>query len=178
MRQSTTVRGDIKRVLCAAVLIVAAGSHCVSADDEQPRDQYIYKTIGQRSLKLDVLYPDDWREGDKRPAIVFFSGGAWRSGGTSQFLPQAQYFAKRGMVTVRAEYRDSTKDKVKPDTCLKDAVSAMRWVRKNADRLGVDPQRIVSSGGSAGGYLAAAVCTIDNFHSNTKTHPFEFVVTS
>ena len=57
------------------------------------------------------------------------------------------------------------KDKVRPDTCLKDAVSAMRWVRKNATMLGIDPERIVSSGGSAGGYLAAAVATIDDFHS-------------
>ena len=68
-------------------------------------------------------------------------------------------------MTVRAEYRDSTKDKVKPNTCLKDAISAMRWVRKNAGKLGVDPERIVSSGGSAGGYLAAAVATIDDYHS-------------
>jgi acetyl esterase/lipase len=127
--------------------------------------QYVYKTIGQRELRVDVLYPDDWKPTDRRPAIVFFSGGAWRSGNTRQFLPQAGYFAKRGLVTVRAEYRDSTKDKVTPDTCLKDAISAMRWVRANADRLGIDPDRIVSSGGSAGGYLAAAVATVDDFHS-------------
>lgn len=138
----------------------------IVAEDAKPVPQYVYKVIGQRTLKADILYPDDWRASDKRPAIVFFSGGAWRSGGTRQFKKQAAYFAKRGMVTVRAEYRDRTKDKVNPDTCLKDTVSAMRWVRKNAHVLGIDPQRIVSSGGSAGGYLAAAVATIDDFHSD------------
>ncbi|NQU37222.1 MAG: alpha/beta hydrolase fold domain-containing protein [Actinobacteria bacterium] len=127
--------------------------------------QFVYKTIGERELKADILYPDDWSANDKRSAVVFFSGGAWRSGTTRQFAKQAAYFAKRGMVAVRAEYRDSTRDKAKPDTCLKDAVSAMRWVRKNANVLGIDPQRIVSAGGSAGGYLAAAVATIDDFHS-------------
>jgi acetyl esterase/lipase/nicotinamidase-related amidase len=137
----------------------------IGADDGGGAPQYVYKTVGERQLKADIFYPDDWTTSDRRAAIVFYSGGAWRTGGTEQFLPQAQYFANRGAVTVRAEYRDSTKDKVNPDTCLKDAICAMRWVRKNADRLGVDPDRIVSSGGSAGGYLAAAVATIDDFHS-------------
>jgi acetyl esterase/lipase len=133
----------------------------MAADTGKP--SYVYKAVGERQLKVDVLYPPDWKEADKRPGIVFFSGGAFRSGGTAQFRPQAEYFAKRGMVTVRAEYRDSTKDKVNVDTCLRDALSAMRWVRKNAGRLGVDPDRIVSSGGSAGGYLASAVCTVEGF---------------
>jgi acetyl esterase/lipase/nicotinamidase-related amidase len=152
-------------VACVTMFVLMVGLRPASAEDGKPVPQYVYKTVGQRELKADVLYPDDWSASDKRPAIVFFSGGAWRSGGTRQFLQQGQYFAKRGMVTVRAEYRDSTKDKVKPDTCLKDAVSAMRWVRKNAEELGIDPERIVASGGSAGGYLAAAVATIEDFHS-------------
>ena len=135
------------------------------AGEPTRKPQYVYKTIGARELTADILYPGDWKPTDRRAAIVFFSGGGWRTGTTRQFLPQAGYFAKRGMVTVRAEYRDRTKDKVKPDTCLLDAISAMRWVRKNADMLGIDPERIVSSGGSAGGYLAAAVATIDNYHS-------------
>lgn len=148
-----------------AVMLLLAGVQPAVAEDADPVPQFVYKTVGDRQLKVDVLYPDDWKATDKRAAMVFFSGGAWRSGGTSQFLPQADYFARRGLVTVRAEYRDSTKDKVKPDTCLKDAVSAMRWVRKNARQLGVDAEKIVSSGGSAGGYLAAAVATIEDFHS-------------
>lgn len=151
--------------VCLATILLGVREQPVAAEGGKARPRYVYKTVGSRQLKADVLYPDDWRASDNRPAIVFFSGGAWRSGGTQQFLRQAQYFAKRGMVTVRAEYRDSTRDKVKPDTCLKDAVSAMRWVRKHAKTLGIDPDRIVSSGGSAGGYLAAGVATIDDFHS-------------
>lgn len=151
--------------LICAVSALGGHSGMAVAGEGERLPQYVYKTIGERELKTDVLYPDDWRPTDRRAAIVFFSGGAWRSGTTKQFLPQAGYFAKRGVVTVRAEYRDSTKDKVTPDTCLKDAISAMRWVRKNADRLGIDPDRIASSGGSAGGYLAAAVATTDEFHS-------------
>lgn len=165
---SKTRRTNVVALL-SAIVGCHSGANLVRANDDEGLPQYVYKTIqenGKRELKADVLYPDSWKPSDQRPAIVFFSGGAWRSGGTSQFVPQASYFAKRGLVTVRAEYRDSTKDKVNPDTCLKDAVSAIRWVRKNANRLGVDPWRIVSSGGSAGGYLAAAVATIDDFHSD------------
>jgi len=158
------------RTMTAIALTLSAGvvqsrSGVVLAGESEQKSQYVYKTIGDRELKVDILYPDDWKSTDRRAAIVFFSGGAWRSGGTGQFAPQAGYFAQRGLVTVRAEYRDSTKDKVKPDTCLQDAISAMRWVRKNVDKLGIDPGRIVSSGGSAGGYLAAAVATIDAYCS-------------
>jgi acetyl esterase len=41
-----------------------------------------------------------------------------------------------------------------------DAKSCLRWVRKNAERLGIDPERIVAAGGSAGGHLAAAIATL------------------
>jgi acetyl esterase len=95
----------------------------VIAVKSEQEHQYVYKTIGDRQLKVDILYPDDRKPTDRR------------------------------------------KDKVKPDTCLKDAITAMRWVRKSADKLGIDAGRIVSSGGSAGGYLAAALAAIDGFHS-------------
>ena len=99
--------------------------------------------------------------------MLFFQGGAFKIGGTLQFRDQAYYFARRGLVTLRAEYRDSKKDGVNPDTGVKDAISAMRWVRRNADVLGIDSQRIVASGASAGGFLAAAAATIDDFHSSS-----------
>lgn len=163
--KSSNLKSRALRVAFVTMFVLVALLRPATAEDGKPVPQYVYKTVGERELRADVLYPDDWTAGDNRPSIVFFSGGAWRSGGTEQFLKQAQYFAKRGMVTIRAEYRGRTKDRVRPDTCLKDAVSAMRWVRKNSTMLGIDPERIVSSGGSAGGYLAAAVATIDDFHS-------------
>jgi acetyl esterase len=146
-----TIRTIAGIALILSTGVVQSRSGVVLAGESEQEHQYVYKTIGDRELQVDILYPDDWKPTDRRAAIVFFSGGAWRSGGTGQFAPQAGYFAKRGLVTVRAEYRDSTRDKAKPDTCLKDAVTAMRWVRESADKLGIDPRRIVSSGGSAGG---------------------------
>jgi acetyl esterase/lipase len=116
-----------------------------------------YKTIGERELKLHVSYPPDWKPGDKRPAIVFFFGGAWRSGSIAQFESQADYLAKRGMVAARADYRIKSKDGVTPDECVEDARSAVRWMRKNSKQLGIDPDKLITSGGSAGGHLAACM---------------------
>jgi acetyl esterase/lipase len=127
------------------------------ADDQRPQERIVYKTIGQRQLALDMSYPPDWKRGDKRPAIIFFFGGGWTAGSPGQFRPQAEYLAKRGMVCARADYRLRVKDSVTVDQCVEDAMSAMRWLRGHAAQLGVDPNRIVAAGGSAGGHLAA--CT-------------------
>lgn len=100
-------------------------------------------------------FPPGWRKTDKRPAIVFFFGGGWRAGSTRQFLKQAGYLASRGMVTARADYRVRSRHQTGPEKCVEDAKSAVRWLRAKASELGVDPERIVASGGSAGGHIAA-----------------------
>lgn len=134
-------------------LFLASGCRTSSTSNELAQAQYVYKAVGERKLTLDLDYPPDWKPADKRPAIVFFFGG----GGTpGQFKPQAEYFAKRGLVCARADYRDY-RDGVKLDKRVEDAISAMRWVRSHAAQLGIDPNRIVASGSSSGGHLAA--CT-------------------
>lgn len=123
---------------------------------ELKTSEHLFKKTPQGDLKLYVHYPPGWTKGDARPAIVFFFGGGWKSGSTDQFLPQAEYLAARGLVAVRADYRVSSRHKTTPDKCIEDAKSAVRWVRAHASQLGVDPERIIGSGGSAGGHLAAA----------------------
>jgi acetyl esterase/lipase len=118
---------------------------------------FTYKKTKQADLQIYVHYPPDWKKEDKRPAIVFFFGGGWTSGTIGQFEPQASYLAGRGMVAARADYRVKSRHDVTPDACVEDAKSAVRWLRQNAAMLGIDPDRIVASGGSAGGHIAA--CT-------------------
>lgn len=117
----------------------------------------LFKSTPQGDLNLYFFLPADWQAGDRRPVIVFFFGGGWHNGTPKQFIPQAEYFATRGIVCALADYRVSTRHKTTPDICVEDAKSAIRWVRTHAGELGVDPKRVVSSGGSAGGHLAAAV---------------------
>ena len=118
---------------------------------------FTYKKTKQANLEIHVHFPPEWKKEDKRPAIVFFFGGGWTSGTVKQFAPQAEYLASRGMVTARADYRVKSRHEVTPDACVEDAKSAVRWMRQNAAMLGIDPEKIVASGGSAGGHIAA--CT-------------------
>ncbi len=120
---------------------------------------FVYKKTPQGELKIDVHYPPDWKADDERPAIVFFFGGGWTGGKVEQFERQAEYLASRGMVAARADYRVKSRHKVTPDACVEDAKSAVRWLRENAKELGIDPNRIVASGGSAGGHIAACTGT-------------------
>lgn len=92
---------------------------------------------------------------DKRPVIVFFFGGGWNGGSTSQFKQHAAYLASRGMIAVLADYRVASRQKTTPKECVADGKSAVRWLRKNSTRLGIDPNRIAAGGGSAGGHVAA-----------------------
>lgn len=118
-------------------------------------EKFVYKKTEQGNLSLYVHYPKNWTMQDQRPAIIFFFGGGWEGGTMDQFLPQARYFASRGMVTVRADYRVRSRHLTTPETSVTDGKSAIRWLRKNAHVFGIDPNRIVGSGGSAGGHVAS-----------------------
>jgi len=122
-------------------------------------EKYVYKKTPQGELAMYVHLPPDWKAEDKRAVIVFFFGGGWTQGTVEQFRPQATYLAGRGMVAARADYRVKGRHNVTPDKCVEDAKSAVRWLRGSAGKLGIDPNRIVASGGSAGGHIAACSFT-------------------
>lgn len=126
-----------------------------------------FKKVGDSELKLYVFEPKGHQASDKRAAVIFFFGGGWNSGSPSQFKGQSEHLAARGMVAICADYRVKSRQQVTPDQCLSDAKSAIRWVRTNADRLGVDPQRIAAGGGSAGGHLAAATALVPGFDDDS-----------
>jgi len=120
-----------------------------------------YKEVDGAKLNVWIYEPDiNGAPRAKRPAIVFFFGGGWTNGSPAQFERQCRHFAERGMVAITADYRVASRHHVKPTACVADAKSCIRWVRRNAERLGIDPERIVAAGGSAGGHLAAATATL------------------
>ncbi|MEI8042941.1 MAG: sulfatase-like hydrolase/transferase, partial [Verrucomicrobiota bacterium] len=121
----------------------------------------VYKTVGNRGLKLFVVKPDGWKVTDQRPGLVLFHGGGWIGGSPAQLNPQAEYLASRGMVCALVQYRFVKKPAATPTVCIQDAKSAMRWVRSHAAELGINPQRIGAAGGSAGGHLAAFTGMVD-----------------
>ncbi len=130
-------------------------------------EKHTYKKVGDTSLGRYAYKPKDHAPDAKAPAIVFFFGGGWRNGSPGQFAHHSKHFAARGMVAITVEYRVSSRHPVKIEDCIEDAKSAMRWVRGNAKHLGIDPDHIASSGGSAGGHLAACVSLIDDLTAKT-----------
>jgi acetyl esterase len=123
----------------------------------------VYKTAGDVQLNIYRFEPAGHKPTDQRAAIVFFFGGGWTGGSPEQFEHQCRYLASRGLVGLTADYRVRSRHQVKVTQCVADAKSAVRWVRANATRLGIDPQRIAAGGGSSGGHLAAAAGLIKNF---------------
>ena len=120
-------------------------------------DTVVYKEASDSKLILNVFYPEGHNpKKDKRPAIVFFFGGGWTGGNPKQFQPHCEYLASRGMVAISADYRVKSRQGTSPFECVKDGKSAVRWIRANAKKLGIDPDRLAAGGGSAGGHVAAA----------------------
>lgn len=127
-----------------------------------------YKNIAGISLKMSVMNLDNIEAGDKKVALVLMHGGGWRNGNYSSFSNQSNYFASKGLVVFAINYR--TTEVVEGNTpreCLQDAKSAMRFIRANAARFSIDPDKIIAGGGSAGGHLAAAVSMCPKINEST-----------
>jgi acetyl esterase len=133
----------------------------------QSEDSILYKQVDTTALYIHVNYPPGFDTTKSYPAIVFFFGGGWNGGTPRHFEPQARYFAQRGMVCFRADYRVKSRQGTTPFESLKDAKSAIRFIREHAGELHVDPQKIVASGGSAGGHLAAATALVTGFNEGS-----------
>ena len=150
--------------LCLLAVPLFAQSSAVPAFKDARVETY--RTIDSTELKLWIFGESDPKA--KKPAIVFFFGGGWNSGSPAQFENQARHFAKRGMIAITADYRVKSRHGVPVVECVKDAKAAIAWVRENAMRLGIDPDKIAAAGGSAGGHLAAATGTINGFGSDAR----------
>jgi acetyl esterase/lipase len=99
-------------------------------------------------------------EDKPRSAIVLFHGGGWNEGDASWMDAIAAQYAGLGMVAVSVDYRLS-RDGTTPFDAVADARNAIRWVRREAARLGVDPDKVAALGTSAGAHLAASAAVFD-----------------
>lgn len=109
--------------------------------------------IGQgekKSLKADVFFPP--REGEGRPSILLVHGGGWHQGDRSQLKGYGILLARLGFVCMCNSYRLSN-EAIWPAQ-IQDVNCAVRYLRKNAKDLGLDPDRIGISGNSAGAHLS------------------------
>lgn len=133
----------------------------ILAQPFQPDTMVVYKQVDDVELNMHIFLPDSPVDGAS--ALVFYFGGGWNGGAPGQFYPHAEHFAKRGMVVFGVEYRIKNTHGTTPFESIADAMSSMRWVRAHAEEYGIDPNKIVASGGSAGGHLAAATGMVDAY---------------
>lgn len=138
----------------------------------QTQHELVYKEIDTLKLKMVIYNPENIVSTQTYPAMIFFFGGGWETGNISQFQYYATSYAKKGMITILADYRVSSRNNSTPIESLKDAKSAIRFLKMHADSLQIDTTRLAASGGSAGGQLAAACFTNETF--NEVTDPMQF----
>ena len=120
----------------------------------------VYAQFDGTDLHLNIYYPEGHQEGDSAPCIVFFFGGGFINGSPEQFAEQCRHFSSKGYVAISADYRVISRNHCTAVESYKDAKSAVRYIRANAGTLGIAPNHIVVSGGSAGGGLAL-MCAMD-----------------
>lgn len=141
--------------LCATASI-AAGK---TAEDTLPKiasegEVYVYKSESGDRGQMEIFFPESHDVKMPVPGIIMFHGGGWKTGDLGQFRYLCNYFASRGLVAATANYRLGDKR-----ICITDAKSAIRWYKQNAGELGIDPNRIIAGGGSAGGHVAMLAST-------------------
>ena len=147
------------RLVSTAVILLAV----VSAQALDPTFQRFKTLPDGKVLRLHTFAPEGEAPEGGRTAVVFFFGGGWVGGSPSQFYPQCRHLAARGVLAMAAEYRIHSRDKSTVAQSVADATSAIRYVRSHAGALGINPDHIISAGGSAGGHLAASTATLSGF---------------
>jgi len=128
-----------------------------------------YKKVDGADLDVHIFQPQDKTEGEKRPAFIWFHGAGWRQGVWYWCLGLCEHFRTKGMVVIYGEYRIHDRHGSTPLDSIADVKTLVRWVRDNADRLGIDSRKIVVSGFSAGGHLAAATAALQPAASADKS---------
>src|SRR5215470_11974509 len=110
----------------------------------------VYAEVDGQPLRYDHFRPLGVSE--PTPCVVFVHGGGWAGGDPSQAAGNGLHFARRGIATVSISYRLAPAHRF--PACLDDVRRGLRWVRAHAAEFGVDPERLVLMGLSAGAHLA------------------------
>lgn len=119
----------------------------------------VYEQVPSRGyanvpMQMDILQP---KTKEKKPAILFVTGGGFINANKDNGIQLRMHLAENGYVVGSINYRVAPTAKF-PEP-LEDVKAAIRYLKANADRFGIDPARVGIVGGSAGGYLTAMAGT-------------------
>ena len=125
----------------------------VTAQDPTPMARHekdiVFSTTGD-TLRVDLAMPS--KGIGPFPAVVCIHGGGWVSGDRKEMANTIDVLARRGYVAIAPDYRLAPKHRF--PACIEDCKAAVRWLRANAGKYHVDPDRIGVLGIAAGGHLA------------------------
>lgn len=117
----------------------------------------------EETLKCDIYTPND-EDVVLRPTILWIHGGGFRPGSDKRqpyIVKLAIEMTKRGYVSVSTDYRvrEDTSDRMGTfKDALKDVKEVFNWILLNSEQYGIDKNKIIIAGGSAGGMLAVSLC--------------------
>lgn len=120
-----------------------------------------YQAANGRSETVDVIVPRGKKPAGGRPLVVAFPGGGWREANRPVLTAQVQALARRGYVVAVPDvaYASSTSGTRVWPLNFEDARAAIRWFRSHPKQYGINPDKIVALGQSAGGHLASLLGT-------------------
>ncbi|MBC7813614.1 MAG: alpha/beta hydrolase [Burkholderiales bacterium] len=148
-------------------IVVLRVQAVVRAQDVELQTDVVYGEVGGVELLLDIY--ESAASDAARPAVIVIHGGAGSYGDRSVEADRAQGLADAGYVAFNIEYR-LLDGGVNPwPAQLDDAQLAVRWIRANAERYNVNPDRICSLGHSFGGQLAALLGVRDTLDDGNLT---------
>lgn len=146
----------MQRLLLAIVLLLIPAVPVAAQEKKfQLEKDLVYGKGGQTDLKLDLAAPTEG--GGPFPAVVCVHGGGWRGGSRTDLTRTIEMLAGRGFVAVAVTYRLVPTAGFPAQ--IEDCKAAVRWLRANAKKYKVDPDRIGAVGMSAGGHLVALLGT-------------------
>jgi acetyl esterase/lipase len=144
--------------LCGAIVLL--GSHAqAQALEIETHDGLQYGTGGGEKLLLDLARPKDLNK--PTPCIVFIHGGGWAGGNRKAHRGRMQKAAEEGFVSTTISYRLVRDGKHQWPAQIEDCKCAIRWLRANAEKFSIDPNRIGAFGDSAGAHLSMLLGTMD-----------------
>jgi len=146
----------ISKILLASSILFQF--YCMEGQilNEEDIDIYtdiVFSTVDDHELLLDIAVPRYMNS--PVPAIVDIPGGAWRK--IEKKTQDAVFYARNGFVGISITHR--TSDVAVFPAAVHDCKTAIRWVRKNAQKYNIDPERIGVTGVSSGGHLATLLGT-------------------
>ena len=164
----------MKQLACISGLMFIMALNIEAQEVEILKKELVYKQVDNQELSVDVFYPKEDKKDQPLPAIAFFHGGGWVFGSPEEFHGACERYAKKGFVTFSFQYRLSINEDgtypnpdISPIESVKDARTAIRWLREHASELNIDPNKIIVSGQSAGGQLALSTVLMDNINEQS-----------